>query len=362
MGGKALKKATTRRYERDEYFDIWRRFSTAFSARFPYVRFALIPSCGDKTSFGDMDVVIAGDAMPDNWHEAVDELFDVRESSFKMNKVSSALANDAGYTAKALLDRPYSFHIDELQIDLCPFETRHFDFALAYLSYGDLGNFMGTVYRSIGVRFGMKGLRVEPLDAAGNPLPNHQVLLTQDHAEALRFAGYDPLRFAAGFASEAEVYRYVASSPYFRPALFLEERPDNAKKRERLRSRPALGRFIAWCEEHREALPNGIRLSRTEARRRIYAHFPRAEADCAEVLCRVKRAVDSKRRFSGKLITEVTGVAGPELGKVAEYLRSHFENTATFHDWMGRQSDDELRAWVKGRYEIFRSRSESCTS
>jgi hypothetical protein len=276
-----------------------------------------------------------------------------------IHALSMVRANGVGYTAEMLLDRPYSFHLDALQVDLCPFETVYFDFALAYLSYGDLGHLMGTVYRALGARFGMKGLRVEPHDAAGCPMPNHQVLLTLDHAEALRFAGYDPARFAAGFSNEDEIYRYVASSPYFCPALFLEERPDNAKKRERMRSRPALVRFVQWCETHRQSLPPGARLSPEEARARLLAHFPEAEADCAEVVRRLGLADTNKRRFNGKLITELTGVAGPELGKVAEFLKSSFENTSSFHDWLGQQSDDQLRAWIKARYETYRSSSES---
>jgi hypothetical protein len=55
MGGKALKTVETRRYERAEYFDAWHRFATAFRTRFPGVRFALVPACREKTSFGDVE-------------------------------------------------------------------------------------------------------------------------------------------------------------------------------------------------------------------------------------------------------------------------------------------------------------------
>lgn len=362
MGGKALETVQTRRYERVEFFDVWRRFSAAFSARFPDVRFAMVSSCRDKTSFGDMDIVIAGDMMPDNWHVAVDELFEVRESSFRINKASIKKQNGVGYSAEMLLDRPYSFHIDQLQVDLCPFETVYFDFAHAYLSHGDLSHLMGTVFRALGARFGMKGLRVEPRDTLGNPMPNHQVLLTLDLAEALRFAGYDPERYAAGFESEEDIFQYVASSPYFCPALFLEERPDTSKKRERMRSRPALVRFINWCEVHRETFKDRVRLSHESARARLLKHFPGADAACADAVRQVEQAIASKRRFNGKLIADVTGVNGPELGKVAEFIRSEFEHSASFHEWLGRQSDDELRAWVRARYETFRSSSESCAT
>lgn len=362
MGGRALKTVKTRRYERVEFFDVWRRFSTAFSVRFPDVRFALVRACNDKTSFGDMDVVIAGDCMPDNWHAEIDALFDVRESSFTMNRASKAGGDEIRYTPGMLLDRPYSFNIDELQVDLCPFETVYFDFALAYLSFGDLSNLMGTVYRALGARFGMKGLRVEPRDAAGQPMPNHQVLLTLDIPEALRFAGYDPVRYAAGFESEEDVFRYVASSPYFRPALFLEERPDNAKKRERMRSRPALVRFIKWCETHRDAYQDGVNLSPEDARSRLMTYFPEAAAACADEVRRLELAVSGKRRFNGELIKEITGESGQGLGRVAAFLRSEFEHTAAFHEWLGHQNDDELRAWIRARYETFRSSSESRTT
>lgn len=359
MGGKALKHVATRRYGRDEYFTLWEQFSKAFAQRFPGVRFALVPACRAKKSFGDMDVVVVGDQMPDNWHEAVNELFDVRDASFTMNKASLAKVNEVGYTAEMLLNRPYSFNLEELQVDLCPVPTDEFDCTLTYMSYGDLGNLMGTVYRRLGARYGMQGLMIEPVTPAGERLVNHQVLLTRDHARALSVAGYDPERFARGFEDDDAVYRYVASSPFFSPAYYLEDSTDTHKKRRRLADRPAFARFQAWCEDMRSTFLPPLTLSPEEARLRLFALFPGAEQACRDVHSRLAEAQRQKKRFSGRLLQEETGVSGPELGKVAEFMKSEFSSTEAFQAWLEQQNDAQLRCWVRARYETYRRRAGS---
>jgi hypothetical protein len=354
VGGQALKVAATRRYSRDEWHRAWSRFATAFHARFPGVRVALVPPVADKATFGDMDVVMDGEAMPDNWHGEVMKLFNAVESNVSLNVDSRVARGSAGFLTSELLNRPFSFALDDLQVDLCPVASDTMDFTLGYLGYGDLGALMGPVYRKLGARYGMRGLTLLPLDRQGNEMRHHPVTLSLDHATALRVAGYSPERFAQGFATLEEVYHYVASSPFFSSTLYLEGKRENAKTRERDRKRPGHRQFAEWVAAHRDSLPEGCPMSPATARERLLALFPGADEACRQVVDSLDAQQRRRKRFSGALLREVTGLEGAALGKFAEHARLTFSTPAAFEAFLADLDDQQLRHWVAGTFQQYR--------
>lgn len=354
MGGKALTTVNTRRYERAEFFRAWDQFATAFRRAFPGVRFALVQALQDKTSFGDMDVVIDGEAMPDNWHEPVASLFGAREVSVRINAESVKAQNGVGFSAANLLGKPFSFHLEELQVDLIPVAGESFEFARRYLSYGDLGSLMGAVYRSLGVHYGGHGLRIAPLDHRGQLLNKNQVALTRDHREALGCIGYDADRFDQGFAELEEVFTFVASSSCFSTAPFLDPKAHNNKRRHRERTRPGYRAFIEWCRANAERYPSEPPLNDAHWRAHFLSRFPAARLACDEVSAQIEAATYRRKRFNGRVLMEVTGLPLAEVGPVAAYLRSGFESTEAFEAWVGEQSDEALREWIRKGCQAYR--------
>lgn len=355
MGGKALTTVCTRRHERAEFFRAWDHFAQSFRRAFPGVRFALVQALADKSSFGDMDVVIDGEAMPDNWHNPVASLFGAREVSVRINAESVKAQSGEAFSAAMLLDKPFSFHLHELQVDLIPVAGDCFEFARRYLSYGDLGSLMGAVYRSLGVHYGSHGLRIAPRDHRGELLNKNQVALTRDHREALRCIGYDPDRFDQGFANLEEIFAYVASSPCFSTAPFLDPKAHNNKRRHRERTRPGYRAFIEWCRANADRYPSEPPLNDAHWRAHFLSRFPAARLACEEVSAQNEAATYRRKRFNGRVLMEVTGLPQAEAGFVAAYLREGFDSTAAFEAWVSEQSDKSLREWIWEGYQTFKS-------
>ena len=351
MGGKALKEAFTRRQEKDEYFELWKTLKSLFEKSFPDVRIALVEAYENKESFGDMDVLIEGEKMPDNWHDNIVEIYQVTETAFITNKESMKNVNGIGFTTEMLMNRPLSFDFMECQIDMVPMPTASMDFALKYLGFNDLGNIMGKVYRRLGAKMSMHGLQVIPLDAKGGRMPNYPVTLTTDWDDALTFAGYDPERFKRGFQSIADIYEYAASSTYFNPMMFLEGNTVNNTERVRIRNRTNYREFINWCENNRSELNQAIVMEPAAARARVFDLFPNAQHGCEVQVAAVELERKQNKRMSGNLVKEITGVKGKSLGMMIEFMKSEFEGNQDFLKWQNEQSDQQLKDWIITRHQ-----------
>lgn len=351
MGSTEELEVGNRRYTRREIVSAFSIFSKTFSEKFPKVRFAIVNSYWDKPSFGDMHIVIAGDKMPDGWPEVIDKAFETNKSSRLSRKKSLESARRNHYSASSMIRKTYSFDMDGLQVDLIPVMDESFEFAVNYLSYGDLGRLMGRVYRRLGVRYGISGLRVYPLRENGKELLKQPVTLTTDHAEALRFGGYDPDRFNQGFNTLEEVFEFVASSPFFNPEAFLNYEPKNDRVRASLEKRKNYQCFLQWCRDNLHRLNKGPTLLPSSARLRIFQTFPWAREACEEKVKKLEHKPNP--RFSGKLIRSVTGAEGPEMGRVAKFAKKEFESEKQFQDWIMSISDEELQEWFEYRHQQY---------
>ena len=366
MGGKALKNTETRRYLKSEFEQLRDEVIAKFKLRFPDVGIRCLKSYHTKDDFGDMDLVIEGDKMPDAWHLAINELFQPKETSFIINKKQIKDNLKEVYSKEELLNKPYSFEYKAFQIDMIPVPSVSFDFTYEFLSFNDICNMMGRVYRSMGVKLGMAGLHAVPYRENGETLRNHGHLLTLDFGEALAFAGYDPEQWANGFESIESLYEYVASSPFFDPDLYLNQANQNNRERQKLEKRKNYRGLFTWMNAHADQFcaQMGCAMSREQQIEHLEAMYPGAMAATKELIRSVDEDQRRGKRMKAKLINELTGLPATEVGAFLEYAKTHnFKDNEAFTDWLKEQDDEQLNRWIKEQFGQYNnSQSDSALS
>lgn len=344
MGGNALKETHTRRYDKAEFFQLWEnKIKPALKALFPEARFQLTTAYGAKETFGDMDIMIDGDAIPHDWQQQVEDAFQPHETF-----VNSPESENRNW-------EPFSFDVDEFQIDMIPLKGECYDFACKYYSYNDLGNLIGGIFRKMNVKMGQQGL-VFPMRKNGFKTSSN-VVITLDFDEALRLGGYDPERFHKGFETMEECFEYATSSRFFNPEIYLLENR-NHKGRIRDRKRANYRGFLDYCEKNKSTINHyqfpdtpsvwlGYFLNNTEGFR------DRLEAD----LALFEYEKEARSKFNGHLVMEETGLEGELLGEFFEFFRRDFNDTPEFYDYVHKHSVEELREAVRRDFKIFKKKA-----
>ena len=123
MGGRALKSVQTRRYERAEFDEISVELMDMLKPDFKRVAMPLFYK--NKQSFGDADILLSMQGFDGNMRRYIEETFNPNEIFHNGNC--------------------WSFDYKELQVDLITVAAEDFDTNLMYLSYNDLGNFIGRI-------------------------------------------------------------------------------------------------------------------------------------------------------------------------------------------------------------------------
>ena len=235
MGGRALKNTFTRRYERTEFDEISRELIEILSNRFSRVAMPLFYK--NKQSFGDADILVSTELkfMGDGIF-FIEEAFDMRvyiQKTFNPNEIFHN--GDC-----------WSFDYKELQVDIITSKPEHFDSTLMYLSYNDLGNFIGRLAHGFGLRYGQEGLWYEH-NFKGRNIGRIQV--SKDYAKIFQFLDLSYERYERGFDELEDIFLFISGSRYFNWKKFqLEEL--NKINRDRNKKRASYASFLEWIDEN----------------------------------------------------------------------------------------------------------------
>lgn len=225
MGGNALSHCT-RRYQRQEYFELTKKLQSALE-QITNTRVALIPAYTSKESFGDADFLVK--TKPD-----VDVLGLIKNQF-----------NDSEFVKNGNV---LSIAMEELQVDLIATDGLYFQSSLDYFSYNDLHNLTGRLLHKLGIKHGHKGLSlvVRHKDRSDHILK--EIFL--EHMFAKEKA-YEILGLDVNFIPETEddIYKFVASSKFFDPDIFLLENRNN-DSRTRDKKRKIYNGFLEWCRDN----------------------------------------------------------------------------------------------------------------
>ena len=234
MGGLAIKKIIGKegeRFSKEEYETYKEDISRLFFNP-DFFEFAFPEEIRSKETFGDLDVII---------YSGIGKrlFFALMESRFRTK----------GYDVQGSVTNgdTVSYAINNKQIDFI--FVQNVEIAYYYFSGNDLGNLLGRIAHSIGLRFGHDGLKYIFRDKENRI---GEILLSQDFGEILDTLGFenetmDKIIFD-GFETFEEMYETVTLSKYFDGSKYKLENL-NSINRVRNAKRTTYMNFIKYLEE-----------------------------------------------------------------------------------------------------------------
>ena len=325
MGGAALGRQAPR-LPREVYAEVAAELKAKLVPHF-YSIMELPRSFASKTSFGDVDLLAS---LPQK----------------ALNPVA-----DLGSTESVQNGNIKHFDYRGYQVDVIVIDESKMDLARFFYGYGDTGMMMGMFLRNLGLKFGMGGLTYK--------CETYKIGLSQDLKAILQFLGLDYDSWEQGFETQEGMFRYLASSKYFRPYFFSRKNPEvleldgqkrkkgtsvfetptiwNHEARHRLAERPM---FHNWIE-HVESLPESAdKIDPGQVKAAALVFFDKENA-----VRKVEEDLDLGRRvkvkFNGKLAMQWTNqqVTGKPLGDLTAAFKSAYTSTR-----LDNMTQDEIMA------------------
>ncbi len=296
MGGLALKNLTipTRRYDRAEFDKISAELMDILKKDFKRVAMPLFYK--NKKSFGDADLIVSMEGFNINVRDYITETFKPNEIFHNGNC--------------------YSFDYKELQVDLITLAPEHFDSNEMYLSYNDLGNFIGRIAQGFGLKYGQEGLWYEHYYKGMNI---GRIQVSKDYKEIYKFLGLSYERWETGFDELEEIFEYISTCKFFNWEMFQLHKL-NKINRERNLKRKSYMSFLEWMDVNVRDDNHLYQFDKTqeEYNKLIGEAFP--EADLELEIRRLEyeycKGLYIKAKFNGGEVMRKYGLQGKELGDV----------------------------------------------
>jgi len=320
MGGNALNSTFTRRYQKDEYFqletEIFNHLKHLDASK--NLKVTNIQAYSSKTSFGDMDFLI-------EYQEGVDYL----------NIVNSFQPNEVFSNGKVI-----SFDYKQLQIDMIITKPEFFDFSKTYYSFNDLGNLIGRIAHKMGMKYGHEGLYYTYRDNNKNILG--KICLTKDAQKAFAILDYDHERFLQGFDTLEDIFEYVISSKFFNPDIFAFHNR-NHQARTRDRKRPTYNAFLTYCDDNKDSFEHKYEYNSDKSTYFAYiqSYFPQFYDEMKKYNLIHQRKAEIREKFNGSLVMKLTNLKGKELGQFMSTIK-----TPDFEHFVLTSTDEEIAQYI----------------
>jgi hypothetical protein len=320
MGGTALGVAC-RRLDKVEYEEMTRE--ALCKLREIGFEAVPVPAHRSKRDFGDIDILVSGG----------------REDRGKIVEHFGSEVHVSNGDCLSLLWKG-------AQLDVVSVEHGETEVALGYFSWPDLGNFIGKIARAAGLKYGHRGLcRWVSCERSGKRFAAKVSTSTSDIHQ---FFGLSHQRWLEGFDSPADIYEFVAGSPLFSKSLFQADALDH-RSRVRNRKRPVYRGLLEWAEDNTSQGFDYSQVDRKWWDRRTTQHFGEAWELEAEGWRRqedLRRLVAEK--FNGKIVTDLTGLAGPDLGRFIQGLKAG--KGGGFDEWVARATPEKIKNLIGARF------------
>lgn len=320
MGGHALNKVITRRYDKMEYDSLSVKMRAHLYKLFEGRRVHVVRSYHNKESHGDMDIMLCNDGTLGNIRDRIVEYF----------KPGQIVCNG----------NVYSFDYKELQIDVIPTSPNNWDAAVTFFDYDPSGNLMGKIAHKFGLKYGFTGLVYPYRDAQGVEFADIKV--STNDVKIFDFLGLDYNRYACGFNTMQEIFDYIAGSKYFDPQNFMMENLNHIDKK-RNRKRPSYRGFLEyinaevkvgrqWRYTFRENKETYLPV--------ISETFP--EADIYGEIKKCKDAEERRRVIAGKFNGDMVIAMFSELSreKLGEYISGFRQHITQVQRTLGLEGTD----------------------
>lgn len=290
-------------------------------------KYAIIPSYRSKQDFGDIDIIISCNSVEDRLH-----LFGMIDTIFKPDAISQN-------------SHVLSVLYQNVQVDFITIEPYFYDFCYNYFSFNDCNNFAGIIFKRIGLKFGQNGLSyVMRL----NDYLIEEVVISTSFKQAIEFIGLDYDRYLLGFDDMNEVFEFISTSKYFNTELYpLEHR--NNKSRVRDRKRPNYHKLLEWCKTYTG--PQYEFKEPGEYLDLLFEKFPVGKTRMLLAWVEYGVKCTLKTKFNGKMVSDLTGLQGKELGQFIQYIKDEIGNG--FEEWVLQSTN--IDHWIKQTFEYYKN-------
>lgn len=299
LGGSALKNVYTRRYDVKEYFTL--RDEIMELTQKEGIKCRVLDAFNNKQSFGDMDVLILNDGNLGNIKNTIESVFKPNEMFFNGNV--------------------WSFDYKELQIDFILTPTRNWESAFNFFRWNDLGNLMGKIAHKFNLSYGFEGLcfkyRMDNAKFLGD------IVLSKNPEVIFNFLGFDYNRWLKGFDEMEDIFEYVINSKYFSSDIFSFENLNHIDKK-RNKKRKMYNQFLEYCNSRTDLKSYSFEKDKSKYHDMIDDAFPGFKSKIEEFKLKEERRKVIASKFNGKIIIQVYGITGEELGEKITMFKSLF--------------------------------------
>lgn len=330
MGGSALS-CTSVRLTKKNYDWLVADCLAKLRAVYPTGRMEVVEAYRAKADFGDADIVICA---PN---------YDPFQAAAALDAVE--VVPNGPVTSVGVVVRPEVPHRDGnvFQVDLIKQNEEDFDFALNYFRFNDAGNLAGRLAKAMDTSLRHDGLYFYFRDG---DYKFREILLTRDYGKALAYLGLAPEVFSAGFETLEDIFRFIASSPFFNRDIFLLENR-NAKSRVRDRKRKTYNAFLKYCEAHPELPAFRFPTEKRAWMGRIVEHFPHFQAEYDQAVADLEEMRAVKAKFNGQWVSRLTGLQGKELGALMKRFKESFGTSEALRTFVLEHSQQDIEVRVR---------------
>ena len=323
MGGRALKNTETRRYERAEFEAISVELLDILKKDFKRVTMPLFYK--NKQSFGDADILLSMEGFDGNMRDYIVKTFAPNEIFHNGNC--------------------WSLDYKELQVDLITVSAEDFDTNEMYLSYNDLGNFIGRISQGFGLKYGQEGLWYEHFFKGMNIA---RIEISRNYPDIFKFLGLSYERYLQGFDELEDIFEYISTCKFFNWKMFQMDQL-NKINRDRNAKRNSYMTFLKWVDEHVADENHEYKFdkSQDEYNKMIAEAFPysnlQMEIRRAEYEYCQKLYIKSK--FNGGDVMRKYGLQGKELGEAMDKFKAIINSTQideTYEEYILENTPEQI--------------------
>ncbi|MGB0521670.1 MAG: hypothetical protein ACPGJS_01860 [Flammeovirgaceae bacterium] len=329
MGGNLFKlgRLPQAQYQKIEE-ELCRYLNRKFGAHYRIPRYY-----ADKPDFGDMDIVVSEAAIKEDWQQTKQEL-----------------VQELGLTQYKSVGAVFSTVYQDFQVDYFIRKAEYFESTYHFLSFNDIGNLIGRIFKKFNLKYGEQGLIYVFRRADDHYVKDIPVSVY--FQKIFTFLQLDYEKWEKGFANKREMFDWVVASPYFSVTPYQKL---SATMEKRVRDRPTIKAFIDYLAEQRIDQTYDF-LERDAYIPQIAAFFPEANL-IAQIEAEKEREAYAnaiREKFNGKLVMQlIPKLQGKALGLFIKDFRDQFENhEQAFYE----ATAQEIQQWIVAFYERWKEK------
>lgn len=295
----------------------------------------------EKESFGDLDILINSSIFS-------------KYNLLSYLKSANIPFNDSG----DVLSFRYEYNTNTFfQVDVIYTKGKYFLASYHYFSYNDLGNLLGRLTKTIGIKYGHKGLSLVVRD---KEYVMGEIILSTDVNDMLDILGLDKETYNSGFSNLKEIFEFVISSKFFNADIFLLHNR-NHEGRTRDKKRKTYHEFLVYLEEAKpvnkfivppKEYKGGYNLKEPFYTNIILAKFPWVEQEVERLNSLREKQKQFRDVFNPVTVIELTNLKGKELGAFFTWIRGNIDFRSMVSSGL-----EERQEYISAIYQQYLSHS-----